>query len=65
MPPPAARGNEATRCFRGCRTLAGASLLVLYADAVLRIIQGLFGDGFGPLLGVLWPCSPPLPDLEA
>lgn len=39
-----------------CRTIAGMSLLVLYADAILRIIQGFFGDGFGPLLSSSKPC---------
>ena len=31
-------------------SLGTIALLILYADAVLRVINGLFGDGFGPLL---------------
>ena len=31
------------------------ALLILYADAVLRVINGLFGDGFGPLLNGFGP----------
>lgn len=41
-----------------CRTLFGAGLVVLYADAVLRLINGVFGDGFGPLLSSAPPCKP-------
>ena len=49
MPAPRQEGNR-------CLTLAGASLLILYADAVLRVIQGLFGgDGFGPVLSSVRP----------
>ena len=49
-PTPASVRHPSGRARPGCRTLAGISLVVLYADAALRVLQGLLGDGFGPLL---------------
>lgn len=42
-------------CWRGLALLPALALTLLYTDACLRVIYGLFGDGFGPLLRPLSP----------
>ena len=37
---------------RALPSLGGLAIGLLYFDAVLRLVAGLFGDGFGPVLGM-------------